>query len=392
MMGVLSIVGSPSSSGADDESSTATVLADVRKTLEAQRDALESLRVRYRYSIRLVGAVADVKQYLGLAALGDETCVYALKGGKRYSSFSRTDNLNDRAASIPAVGESEDPNQPATMSVLANSISAYNGSDLRQRQSGGADFAIMSLDPKSSDARYFWTNYLGLVSRVPPDIANPNLSRSELRLLDSLVEGRCTLRDHPEQVGEASCVVADWPGAQPAVLWLDPKRGYAIVKRETYYEGSALLVWRVSVADWIPGRDGAWWPRKATAEYFAGPDAPDRLHNVPLVAYDYDVLELDLNDVPDRFFEMEFPEGARVIDFADGADDPATGQRIGKSKFVDHSGKLIEGHPDRPPDPRPDEAAPQPPARAGRKTVVIAINAIVVVAIALYVVWRRGRR
>jgi hypothetical protein len=393
-IGIVLVVANASFSLADDEPSTTSKLADVRQTLEAQRDALESLRVRYRYSMRLVGAAEDATKYLHIVALGDETRVYAMKGVKRYYSFSRTDDMNDTEAFVPAVGEMDDSGRPATVRVTPNSVSAYNGTELRQRQSGGVSFSMAHLDPKEPDATYFEASYLGLVSRAPPDITSPtpNLSRAEFRLLDSLVEGRCTLRDGTELVGETPCIVVDWPGAVSSVLWLDPQRGYAIVKRETYYKDNTLLMWRVSVADWIHASDGAWWPRKATAEYFAGPQAPDLLHNVPLVAYDYDVLELDLNDVPDSVFEMDFPEGALVIDMTDGAADPATGRRTGIMKYADPSGKLVDREPAKPPSQPLDAPAAQPPVRSDRKTVIIAANAIVLAALALFIVWRRTRR
>jgi hypothetical protein len=367
----------------DDNRIGPNVLQSIEDSLKAQYDSLESIHVQYRYSVRLVGSADDANRFLRIKVLQDDTHEYALKGNKRYFSVMRSNSLADSTVARPAVNSSDSPAPKDTVNLLANSISAFDGTVLRRRHAGGDSASIGHLAPDKSDARFFGTYYLQLVSRIPPDIANPSLNNSEFRLLDAIRAGRCTVRSEPELVDGHQCVVVDWAGELRKVLWLDPSIGYAIRKRELYYANTDLLMWRTMIVDFFAARDGMSWPRKATSEYFAGPDAPARLHNVALVAYDYDVSRLALNNVPDELFELKIPPGIPVVDFANGRDDPNTGRRYGTMMEASPTGELIER--------RIETVAPQT-ADNSLRTKVIAANLLILLIAACWWFWRRSNR
>lgn len=179
--------------------------------------------------------------------------------------------------------------------------------------------SIIDVSSVEDDVHYFSPDYMGLVLRVLPDAFNRKNDRAKNRLPDAIERGYCRARRDREVVDGASCVVIEVDDTM--VLWCDPELGYSVRRQEGYYPQTTLPLWRATCSDFVEVCKGVWLPRKAVDERFAGPDAPTGLRNVPILAYDYAVLEMFANEVPDELFELRIPPGTLVLDYARGKKD-----------------------------------------------------------------------
>jgi hypothetical protein len=78
-------------------------------------------------------------------------------------------------------------------------------------------------------------------------------------------------------------------------------------------------------------------PRKAVWERFPPPSAPANLHNTPLFAHDYNVIEIHANDVPDELFALQIPPGVMVLDYIHGKADEK-GQKLAAVYWMPEEG------------------------------------------------------
>ncbi len=309
-------------------------LDSVADSYRGQEDSLKSLYVKYRLSSRLLGTASDVQQYLQLRFLSDEVHVFAFKGNKRYYSFERTSSLADKNATKLDFNENKANSQPKGHDVPANAIYAFDGTVLRKRGVGGDTASILGISDLShteSDASYFNPSYTGLVFRALPDVVNSNNDRALNRVSGAIASGRCRMRSGTEAVDGALCIVIEV--GEDTVLWCDSSLGYAVRKQESYYSNTKLLQGRSTCSKFAEVCKGVWLPQKGVYEMAAPPSAPAEIHNSPIVAYDYDVSEINANDVPDELFSLQIPAGTLVFDFRNGQVD-TRGVKVADGYYV----------------------------------------------------------
>ncbi len=99
----------------------------------------------------------------------------------------------------------------------------------------------------------------------------------------------------------------------PDKVWLDPKLGYAVRKRETLYSPGVPAEIRRCM-DFEEGPPGFWLPRTIWWERCGPPKAPAPYAGKPLARYVYTVSSLTVNDVPDALFELKIEPGWQVVD------------------------------------------------------------------------------
>lgn len=322
----------------DERATSIPTRETIRDSLLAQQTARNSLLVKYRYHSRLLGRAEDVRTWFGVKYPTDQREVYALKGNKRYYQYQRTISADDRETHVsPLVNDQADP----ILTTDANFAAAFNGTQLRRRDSGGHSFAVIDLSTVKTEGHYFKSRYLDMLGQRPADVLVTATSKIP-SLIDVLTSGDCTIRPQLEEIGGAPCVVVDWQVPLHKAAWCDPRLGYAVRQRVTYENDSDLITWRFVMSDFVELRPAVWFPRKASEIRAPDSKAPADLRGVPLFAYDCDVESISLDDVPDDLFDLKFTAGAIVSDFAKGVDDPQTGLRVAKAVRATADGNVVE--------------------------------------------------
>jgi hypothetical protein len=175
-----------------------------------------------------------------------------------------------------------------------------------------------------------------------------------------------------DRVGGIDCVKLERPGFD--VIWLSPKHGYMVVKREIYYGPGKPFLERSECSDFRPVGDGGWMAGKIHAENgFPDTSAPD-LRGKVQGSIDYHVTKISLNPKAAEL-RIRFPPGATIDDQIRGRqytvpaeDDPG---------FPDRLVNVARGF------------APAPRARFTFGTVGVWVNIAILLGVACVLLWRR---
>src|SRR5579871_3652969 len=279
-------------------------LQDIAKSCENQERALKSFYVKYRATARMIGAPEDVVKYLRVVTLTDEVQTYAFKGNKRYYGVERSKSSADVSVQLSSIAKPDEP-----LRTAANSIVAFDGQTLRRRGPGGQTATVGVPADQLDDTGHFNPEYMGLTYRTLPDVLDVKNTRAENRLSGALSLGLCRLRPAMEEVDGVPCVVVEVKSSLSMAFWCDPAKGYVVRKQVGHHPDSPLLCWSATCSDFVEVCEGTWFPKRATNEKFADASAPNALHNVPILAYETEVLEMHANDVPDDLFVLAIPAG-----------------------------------------------------------------------------------
>ncbi|WP_010586818.1 hypothetical protein [Schlesneria paludicola] len=306
-------------------SEDAQLLQDVSDTFEAQERMTQSLFVRFSCKARLIGTAQEASKYLRMITLPSNSQTYAFKGNKRYYSMERTEDLSGVTASLM-------PLEPKTQPIraAANLAFAYDGATLRKRGPGGQTATIGVGNHELDDAGCFSPEYMSLTFRTRPDVLNPQNTRANNRMTGVIKKGLCTIRPAREAVDGAECLVIDVASERPMSLWCDASLGYVVRQQIVRDSNAGVLLARTMCRDFVEVCEGTWFPKQATFERFADASAPAELRNRPLVADDYQVVDIHANDVLDELFRLELPSGAIVTDFTKLEDD-GTGNQVART-------------------------------------------------------------
>lgn len=362
-----------------------SVLTRIADSLRAQEAALQSFYVKYTFRSKVIGDVADVKKFLRVVALSNETREYAFSGNKRFYAFNRTPSDADEDVEMITL-ESATPGESGELKRVsaANLRVAYDGKTLRRRDPGGVTGSIISTTSVDDDNVYFNLDYMAIVYRAPPDVLNEENTRKRNRLLGLIEAGACHVRESRETVDGIQCVVIELHGDVRIDAWCDPSRGYAILQTEGYYPDSDFLMWRSHSKDFREITEGVWFPTASSSERFAGPEAGERLKNKPLLEYHRKVLEMTGNAVPDELFALTFPAGLLVLDYVRGETSPE-GERYARGYQVAADGTLIEQRVQK-------LQSPKSESRGWMTVAIITVNAAAIALLAMFLLLRRCRR
>ena len=277
-------------------------------------------------------------QWLGKLVLFDKDESISISGDKWFCScIDRTQHPDwqtlkpphaDRTPIQHAVSEQrgkstdENPSHSPRESVLRTSR-AFDGQFVR----GIADGAPSVLDSPASlqarsPGRSFDSIYLrGIGWFIWDRSGDPEINRRHsLRYLPEMFDlGTCELRD--EEIDGKACTRIDVEIREPfwehETVWLDKLHGDMVVRRECSEGATQSLLVRYRNDDPIEVLRGFWLPRHSVMEQFAPPDAPPELRSQPMVTTEITADVVAVNDVRDDLFEVSFPPGSNVVDFAE---------------------------------------------------------------------------
>ncbi|AGA28230.1 hypothetical protein [Singulisphaera acidiphila] len=145
----------------------------------------------------------------------------------------------------------------------------------------------------------------------PDDLTTPRGLDPSTLLHVALADPACRVRPELEETGGVPCVVAEI--ADRDRLWLDPVRGFAIVRRE--FIGPSVRI-RYENSDFREAAPGTWLPwrilRVVTTR--TNPAAGETARDVVLSESDRTVGLLRVNDVDDAIFTFRAAPGTLIHD------------------------------------------------------------------------------
>jgi hypothetical protein len=117
----------------------------------------------------------------------------------------------------------------------------------------------------------------------------------------------------PEEVDGAMCWVVEWPEMDR--FWVDPARGYAIVRRRFAWEPGKPWHFEFHNRDYREVKPGLWLPEAQTEDRYAS-IAFDRrqLWGQIISRSQFRLLDVQFNNVPEALFDIRLPPGTVVCD------------------------------------------------------------------------------
>ncbi len=106
-----------------------------------------------------------------------------------------------------------------------------------------------------------------------------------------------------EEIGGTTCLKIAGLAQR---IYVDPKRGFAMVRRELLDEDSGLVGVRYLFQDFSEVQTGIWLARKIITETFDG--------SRPMARTTLKVLEIEIEDVPDALFSLTIDSGTTISD------------------------------------------------------------------------------
>ncbi len=148
-----------------------------------------------------------------------------------------------------------------------------------------------------------------------PGLRTDSEQHKKNRVPDLFSYADFSVSERIERVSGTDCVVLEAPGHEK--LWLDPQRGFALLRREQYSKGH--LSTRTECGDLVEVVPGVWMPKKVTLTTFAGlgiwPNLPEQYHGKPWRQTTLRVKTLEVNDPKHQeYFKFRPEPGAPVHD------------------------------------------------------------------------------
>jgi hypothetical protein len=309
--------------------SWAVDLKEIADSHRRQEESLKSLYVAYHSQSEALGKPSDMQRYLGIGYLGNENWVFAFKGSFRYAKMNRS-------ASFDHIVEKMPDGSPKRINTNAGGEWAFNGKESYVLDGTPAwrRHPVAVITPPHletcDDASYFNQEYMTHIFRKLPDAFNISKDREKNSLPGLIAHVTCKVLADPEVVDGAPCVLIEWTDdyswydldlvlrseQRRHVLCCDPKIGYSVRRHDLYFPvpHGQLLAERTLLSTFVEVTPGVWLPRLCLWERFAPPEAPDDLHNSPLIRYRYEVGEIHANDISDNLFTPTIPAGTFVND------------------------------------------------------------------------------
>ena len=177
-----------------------------------------------------------------------------------------------------------------------------------------------------------------------------------------------------ESVDGNACWVVEYPGMDK--LWLDPTRGYAVLRRIYHWNPGKPRKFEIHNHDFKELAAGLWLPFAQVVDKYASIAAEERsLWDKVTSRMHYQVKEAAVGSVAEEVFKIPIPEGLLVFDDARGIE-----YRV-PAKDVD---------PFRGPDTEQWTALRERAMRGSRwRALIIAANLVVVVALIAIYFWRK---
>jgi hypothetical protein len=162
--------------------------------------------------------------------------------------------------------------------------------------------------------------------KIGEDDRQTTIAKGSFSLPGAFERRAYQVRRAMETVDGSPCWVVESPGQD--ILWLDPARHYALVRRDWYWAKGGPLMFRWVNSNFSEVAPGLHMPRSTRFEVMAHPSRGD---NRVLFITSCDVSEIKVNDIPESLFDVTFPPGTLVVDNSRISDDQ------GNPTFVSYS-------------------------------------------------------
>ncbi len=323
-------------------------LEQIRSAIEEGWKGVESLQVEYQHKAEPLVSQNTVQKVMKILFFQNEEKTFAFKDNKRYLRIVRPASVE---ALVPVTGTfrstsspSTEKSSPKTIQFDPEIIAAFDGSKLRriypksEREALILNLASIRAGHLNDDQRWFNQDYLFNVGHILPDAIDPSRDRKDQRIPDLLASGnfRVTATDKVEGV---PCITVSWPKRE--TIYLDPKLGYALRRREYFDADSGLLTNLLTNKDFVEVRPGLWLPKTCWADRCAPSSAAPGHRGEPMIRHMALVHSLTINKVPDSLFELEIEPGSVVVD---GTSKPADGKT---NPLIDYVMPADKSHADR---------------------------------------------
>jgi hypothetical protein len=140
----------------------------------------------------------------------------------------------------------------------------------------------------------------------------PPVPQRPFSILKIFEGGGYRVRQAKETVGGADCWVVEDGGQDK--LWLDPAKGYALVRREWNWGANRPLQFRYQNSDFKEVAAGLWLPMTAQCEAMCDPDQGPEFAGKVEARFSVTVLKYQANNVPEELFRFHYTPGELVID------------------------------------------------------------------------------
>jgi hypothetical protein len=321
--------------GAAQEPQPAPAREPFVEALKQQWERVESLKVGYQLKTEALDQPEILRRYLGMAYLPEEKVVFAFKGNKRYYRVVYDRDFpplapetepdfdvipggkvlrqreQENAALLKQLKKKQTRESLDSQALIRppNLEVAFDGNTLNRK----SPVKVASIERSTTleeDARWLQQYYMMHIFHTLPDSVNPANDRRSGRLSEVPLDDKFSVQRNLEEADGSSCVVL----TGPQKVWLDPKLGFALRKRETVLIEPKVLSERTILRDFVELLPGFWLPKTIWWERCGPPQAPAQYRGKPLVRYVYSVNSLSVNDVPDSLFRLEFEPGWTVQD------------------------------------------------------------------------------
>lgn len=257
---------------------------EVRAAVLDRQNAIKSVRVTYDLTTQ---KLADDPFIPKEAVWGTRRITFVIEGNRRYLHLT--------------------PSNKSAKEFIAS----FDGNETL-KWSGTRAFVV---DGKLRECEGFEL-YCNTVLQLPYMDAD-KVNRENLWFLSyvlNLHKQEYRLRSKQEQIDGAWCYVLECPNRD--IIWVDPQLGYAMRKRETLLvvdaaKGISRKQFEYTFRDFAEGAPGISVPKTATMVRFGRlvKDGPQ----VPVIEWKISVLEISLNQVQEKDFEVKIPPGTTVV-------------------------------------------------------------------------------
>ncbi|MHC4402444.1 MAG: hypothetical protein ACYTG0_22495 [Planctomycetota bacterium] len=292
-------------------------LEEIQSRLEQQQTKIECLHLRIRRETTLSVDPGVIRGWPSPPSLprhlGADEVLIAFKGDNRYLRLLELDYR-------PAIPPSEPSRETQLLTLYLDEAKAWTGKAVleRNRDLQSGEYEYRSVPAESARDRFPPAEYLRNVGLAVPDPTAKDDARRNLQQMGLLSEAirRWPYRvlERTEAIDDVPCVVlegvmecrlpagdASQPQEISDKLWLDPKHGLALRKRETQIAGQLVRVLNSDFAEVLPG---FWLPKLSRTEAFPPPEAPKEHRNRPALVRRMKLLFWVVNRVPDDLFDV----------------------------------------------------------------------------------------
>lgn len=319
-------------------------------------------------------------------ALEEQQVDYKFKAGRYY--FRREFSQQLRDINEKASGESK----------RLYEEKSYDGQRIYMYSSTfvGKDPFVVGIFPKNTDNVLFDSYFERAGFRMPKFEKDHVTTLFVPEVLALVNDGEKLVTVETTRLDEKPCLrlvfetgsYIGWSGKARHEFYLDQEAAYALRRHEVKRMDGTLIA-RVELSDIqrAGGNDGPWLPMKCQASYYQYKSLPKTPSKTVVMEEKYHVESCSLADIPDSDFTLAYLRPGMIV-----GDATLPGANKTKSGFINYTVPANPADLDRVIERSVGQQTPVGQGPTLSRTVLISVNALLVVAVVLIYAWRRRRR